>query len=260
MEGRTETRFAEDGRTELGSVHYIDETAAALVPARSRTWSGSLSYRPWPRLQLQLGALGRQGRHEPVVEAKVSGSDGRLALDSHGESRYREIETAVRYTPTKHSFVSLAWVHSRAKADFNAMGALFGPALAPVVRENVFALSGTDVPDRLLARAGGVLRRSWRMSAALDLHSGMPWSPVDADLEYLGPRNSRRLPTAALLDLAVEHGFHVGRWQPWVGLAVTNALKSQAAREVQMNVAAADYGVLYNAVPRRLRLLVNVSR
>jgi len=260
LEGRTETRFAEDGRTELGRVHYVDETAAALAPARGRTWSGTVWYRPWPRLQLQLGALGRQGRHEPVVAAMVSGSDGRLLLDSQGESRYREIETAVRYTPGKHSFVSLAWVHSRAEADFNAMGSLFGPALAPVVRDNVFARSGTDVPDRLLARAGGVFRRSWRMSAALDLHSGMPWSPVDADLDYLGSRNSRRLPTAALLDLAVEHGFRHGRWQPWVGLAVTNALKSQAAREVQTNVAAADYGVFYNAVPRRLRLLVSLSR
>ena len=260
MEGRTETRFAEDGRTELGSVHYLDETAAGLVPARSRTWSGALSYRPSSRLQLRLGALGRDGRHEPVVDALLSGSDGRLVLDSHGQSRYREIETSLRYAPWPRCEASLTWVHSRSEADFNAFGALFGPALAPVVRENVFALAGTDVPDRLLARVGGALRRSWRMSAALDVHSGFPWSPVDADLEYLGPRNSRRLPRAALLDLAVERGFHVGRWQPWVGVAVTNALKSAAAREVQTNVAASDYGVFYNAVPRRLRLLVTLNR
>ena len=116
------------------------------------------------------------------------------------------------------------------------------------------------MPDRLVFRVAAEVGRFY-LTGRLEARQGVPWSAVDENLEYVGPRNATgRLPGAALLDLAVERRLRVKRWQPWVGIGVVNLLGQAAARDVQANTAAPDYGMFYNPSPRRLRLFVTLNR
>lgn len=260
IEAREETRYAEDGSTVLGATRYAHATAPGLSPARSTIWSSDVSYRPAPSLELRLGALRRDGRHEAIVDAIGEGDEGRLVLDSRGISRYREVELGLRFTPRPKAEGSLSWVHSRSEADLNSFVDLFGTVRAPVVRPSEYGLSSYDVPDRMVLRAAAEVGR-WYLTGMLEARQGTPWSAVDEDLEFVGPRNaSGRLPGAVLIDLAVERRLRVRRWQPWIGVGVVNLLGQFAARDVQANVTAPDYGTFYNPMPRRLRLFVTLSR
>jgi hypothetical protein len=260
IETREETRYAEDGSTVLGSRRYAHVTAPDLSPARSTIWSGDVSYRLSPPLELRAGALRRDGRHEAIVDAVGEGDEGRLVLDSRGAARYREVELGLRFTPRPKSEASLSWVHSRSEADLNSFAFLFGTVRAPVVRPNEYGLSSYDVPDRVVLRVAAELG-SWYLTGMLEARQGTPWSAVDANLEFVGPRNaSGRLPGAVLVDLAVERRVRVHRFQPWIGVGVVNLLDQFAARDVQANVTAPDYGTFYDPAPRRLRLFVTLSR
>lgn len=260
IEGRQETRYAADGTTVLGSTRYTHEIAPDLVPARSTIWSGDVSYAATPALELRLGALRRDGRHEPIVDVLGEGDAGRLRLDSRGTSRYRELELGLRFSPRPKAEVSLSWVHSRSEADLNAVVGLFGTSRAPVVRPNEYGLSVYDVPDRAVLRASAEVGR-WYLTGLLEVRQGTPWSAVDENLEYVGPRNAAgRLPGAVLLDLAVERRLRLKRFRPWVGIGVVNLLGQAAARDVQANTAAPDYGTFYDPAPRRLRLFATLGR
>lgn len=260
IEARTETRYAGDGETPLESTHYAQHAAADLSTARSLTWSAECAFRISPPLQLRASVLRRQGRYEPIVEPLGEGDAGRLLLTTEGESRYRELEIGLRYSPRKGTEASVSWVHSRSEADLNAFSTLFGTARAPVIDANAYGRAPVDVPDRLVARASTRIGRSWYATTLLDWRRGLPWSTVDAALDYVGPRNLGRFPTAALLDLAVERRFQIRKWEPWVGLGVVNALGSFAPRDVQANATSPEYGSFYNSVPRRLHLFLRLSR
>jgi hypothetical protein len=260
LEARTEERYAADGVTRLAATRYAHETADGLVPARSVTASAECVVRLAPTLQLRAGVLGRDGRYEPVVEPLGEGDAGRLRLSTDGESRYRELEVGLRYTPRRDAEASVSWVRSRSEADLNAFSALFGTARAPVIGPNAYGPSPVDVPDRLVARASARLGPSWYATGLVDWRRGLPWSTVDAALDYAGPRTGGRFPTAALLDVAVERRFVLGKWEPWLGVGVVNALDSYAPRDVQANLTAPDYGAFYDAAPRRLQLVLRVGR
>ncbi len=260
IEARSDTRYAGDGETPLAFTRYAQQVGADLSAARSLTWSAECAFRVSPPLQLRASVLRRHGRHEPIVEPEGQGEAGRMLLTTDGESRYREIEIGLRYTPRKGTEASASWVHSRSEADLNAFSALFGTARAAVVDGNAYGPTPVDVPDRLVARASSRIGRNWYATSLLDWRRGLPFSTVDASLDYVGPRNRGRFPTAALLDLAVERRFQVGKWEPWLGLGIVNALGSFAPRDVQANVTSPEYGSYYNTVPRRLHLFLRLSR
>jgi hypothetical protein len=261
IEGREETRFAEDGVTVIGATRYEHVSASYLLPARSTTWSGQVSYRPMPSLELRVSALERRGRHEPIVDPLGDGAEGRLLLETEGRSHYREAELGLRFAPRPKRELSVSWVHSRSEADLNSFVSIFGTARAVVVRPNAFGLANVDVPDRLVARLSTELGREWYLTGMLEARRGTPWSAVDENLDFVGARNaSGRLPAAVLLDLAVERRFRLGRFRPWIGVGGVNLLNQFAARDVQANVTAPDFGKFYNPVPRRLRLYLTLNR
>jgi hypothetical protein len=253
LEERTETRLDQPGAP---TTTYRNTRDGDLQPARSTTWTAELLFRASPRLQLRAGVLGRAGRDEPIVRLEPAA----LLLSTEGRSRYRELELSARFAPRPRSELHVSWVHSRSEANLNAFSALFGSARAPVIRPDEYGPAPVDVPDRLLLRLRSEVGE-WFVAALLDARAGFPWSAVDGALDFVGPRNrAGRFPSAALLDVAVERRFRVGRWQPWVGVGVVNALNSFAPREVQANVTAPDFGAFSNDVPRRLQLFLRLDR
>ena len=66
-------------------------------------------------------------------------------------------------------------------------------------------------------------------------------------LDFVGPRNDRRFPTYVRVDLGVEHRFKFGKYRPWIGVRVDNALNSFLPADVQANITSPAFGTFYNS-------------
>jgi hypothetical protein len=132
--------------------------------------------------------------------------------------------------------------------------------LAPIIGENVYARLSTDVPHRLLVRGRVMPSAKWLLLGILDWHTGVPYSIVNETLDFTGPRNELRFPTYAWLELGVERRFKIFRFQPWIGIRMTNVLGTFLPDEVQNNTGSPFFGTYYNSEPRRIRGNVRFER
>ena len=92
----------------------------------------------------------------------------------------------------------------------------------------------------------------------LDVHTGFPYSKVDNNLNFVGPRDEAgRFPTFFSLDFQLTREFHVkfmGKERGLrVGVKIFNATNHDNPRDVQGNIFAANFGGFYNSVGRLYR-------
>jgi hypothetical protein len=88
----------------------------------------------------------------------------------------------------------------------------------------------------------------------LDIRTGFPYSIVDEDRTFVGPRNQAgRYPTFVSLDTQVTKRLRVFNHNATVGLKVFNITDHFNPRDFQGNLAAADFEHFYNSVSRTFR-------
>ena len=105
-----------------------------------------------------------------------------------------------------------------------------------------------------------VPRPKWLALGVLDWHTGLPYSVVNETLDFVGPRNVLRFPNYCRIELGVERRIKVFRFQPWVGVRVSNVLRQSLPEEVQNNTGSPFFGGFYNSEPRRARVQVRFER
>jgi len=88
----------------------------------------------------------------------------------------------------------------------------------------------------------------------------LPYSTVNEALDFVGSRNSARMPTFFRLDAGLEHRFTIKKFQPWIGFRAYNALNSFLPADVQANIASPNFGGLYNSQFRQYRLQLRFER
>ncbi|MEQ1871591.1 MAG: TonB-dependent receptor, partial [Vicinamibacterales bacterium] len=248
-ESALETRYGEDGVTRLGAgVRVAHLTQPDLETARSATWDLALDHRFSARWAAHLGIIKREGSHELLLRPQPAAS-GALThvLTSDGQSSYREIEASVHFSAGQRADVHASYVRSRARADLNAFTSFYDNVLWPVVGENAYAPARADSPHRMLLRGRATPLRNWQVAGTLDWHTGLPYSVVNASLDFVGPRNARRFPNYVRADLAVERRLKLGKLRPWVGVRSENALSSFLPSDVQANIDSPAFGTFYNS-------------
>ena len=111
-------------------------------------------------------------------------------------------------------------------------------------------------------RADGCCRhRRWLITGVADWRTGLPYSLVDAALDFVGPRNQQRMPNYLSFDLGLEH-----RVQDRQAAAVDrharayNAFNAFLPADVQANISSPAFGSLYNSQFRQYRLQVRFER
>jgi hypothetical protein len=132
--------------------------------------------------------------------------------------------------------------------------------LWPVVPPRGYGPLPTDVPNRLLARGRLLPAPNWLIVAVADWRNGLPYSLVDAALDFVGPRNEQRMPDYLRFDLGLEHRFHIGKLQPWIGIRAYNAFNAFLPADVQANISSPAFGSFYNSQFRQYRLQVRFER
>ena len=211
------------------------------------------------RFLMKLAFLARIGSEEYVVSPHADA--GELRLASTGESRYRELESTVRYLGGDRRDLTLSYVWSRGTADLNNYDQFYGNFPNPIVRANELSLTPTDVRHRLLLRGTIGLPGQWNFAPVLELRSGFPWSAVDEYLDFVGPRNrTGRLPFVRTLDFSLSRTWKVSKYRFRAGVKIYNAFGASAERDIQTNVTSPNYGTAYNPVERSIGFVFGTAR
>ena len=261
FETSTDTRFASDGVTPTGPpVLFPHVTAPNLRTARAATWDVTYEFRWKPSFSVHASLLDRQGSRELMLDAEQTGSAGVLRLESGGRSQYRALEVGFHASHTTRADLTASYSYAMAEGDLNAFANYFDTMLWPVVTPNAYGPLSTDVPHRFLARGRLLPTASWLLIGVADWRTGLPYSLVDAYLDFVGPRNQQRMPNYLRFDLGVEHRFKIFKLQPWIGVRAYNAFNAFLPADVQANITSPAFGSFYNSQFRQYRLQVRFER
>ena len=260
-EAATDTRYGADGTTRIAApVLWQHLTAPDLRTSRSLTWDAAFDHRFNPRWAAHVSVIDRRGRRELLLNALATADAAAVRLESGGRSQYREVEVSAHYTGWRSTDINVSYVRSVARSDLNAFTSFYDAVLWPVVGENGYGPARTDVPHRLLVRGRSRPLQNWLLVGTLDWRSGMPYSVVNEALDFVGARNDRRFPAYVRVDAGIEHRFTFGKYRPWIGVRVDNALSSFLPSDVQANLGSPAFGTFYNSEYRQARIQLRFER
>jgi hypothetical protein len=261
FENALDTRYAADGVTPLApSTLFVHTVSPELRTPRSRTWDVAYDFRANTHWAFHFGIIDRAGSNELIVSPIVTPASGELLLGSTGRSSYRNAEASAHFTYDHGIDVTVSYARSVARGDLNSLASYFDVLMWPIVGRNAYAPTAADVPNRLLARGRAMPTDRWLLIGIFDWRSGLPYSVVDENLDFVGPRNALRFPPFARTELGVEHRFKIFHYQPWIGVRAYNAFNKFLPTDVQANLASPAFGTFYNSEYRQLRIQVRFQR
>jgi len=155
--------------------------------------------------------------------AGAAGTPSLMGLAKTGGSHYHELEATLHYRPGERSELNVSYVRSRARGDLNTLSDIFVPFEQPVIRPNVSGNLAQDLPNRVIGWGTFSLPWNLTLSPVVDVHSGLPYSEVDALQNYVGTPNNQRFPTFFSLDVKVYREFQVHL--PFLGKAKKRKLR-----------------------------------
>lgn len=258
-EPRSVTRFASDGAFLIAPLTLSNVIDGPLRTPEAMVGNVEWDQRFGRRVFLKIAFLNRKGTHEYILNPDPAA--GALRLSSTGTSRYRELETTVRYLGGQRRDLTLSYVWARGTADLNDYDQFFGNFRNPIVRPNEHNQTATNVPHRLLLR--GTIGLPWGLDLApvLELRSGFPWSAVDEFQDFVGPRSrSGRLPFVRTLDFSLQRPWRFKKYRFRAGIRVYNAFGASAERDMQTNTASPFYGTAFNPVERSIGFVFSTMK
>jgi hypothetical protein len=260
-ESVTERRFAADGVTPLGpAVAFRPVTDGDLRTSRSLTWDVAYDHRFSPAWAVHAGVIDRRGAFELIVVPRVTDGAGELLLQSRGRSIYREAEMGVHFTRGTTVDLNVSYVRSAASADLNAFSVFYDSVRRPVLGANAYGPAPSDAPHRLVVRGRTMPTDRWLFVGAMDWRSGLPYSVVDASLDFVGLRNTERFPRYIRVELGVERRFRIFGREPWIGVRAENAFSAFLPADVQANISSPNFGRFYNSEYRQFRIQFRFAR
>src|SRR5262249_30478806 len=151
-----------------------------------------------------------------------------------------------------HSTLNASYVHSRAYGDLNDFNQFFGNDPQPVIRPNQRGRLGFDAPNRFLA--WGEIAAPWKLtvSPVLDVHTGFPYSQVNQNREFVGPRNELQFPRFVSTDLQVWRRIPlpIREMHARIGGGAFDVFNRPNYRDVQNDIDSPRFGEFFNGPGR----------
>jgi len=250
------TTFAPDGVTPVAGPSLISNTAPEdLDNPYSLAWNLQVDHQVNERLLLRLGYEERSTRREFVLEPTLN----ELLLQNNGRSRYRELQAVARFRFQEGRNIFLSYVRSEARGNLNDFNTYFGNQKHPVIRPDEYGRQPFDAPHRLLFWGDFGLPFQTVVTPVVDWHSGFPFSIIDEQQNFVGPRNAGgRFPQLLTLDLlvmkALKIRFRGKEYKGRAGFTIFNITNHWNPRDVQNNIASGQFGTFYNSAERSVRL------
>jgi hypothetical protein len=253
FETAVDSRFAADGITLVGAPTPLRHVVEDLRSARSTAWDVAFTHQLNARWALHASLLDRHGAQQLVLNP-IEDTGTILLLSSEGRSHYVREEAGIHYTKGTRLDLNASFVHASALENLNAFANFYGAVLVPVVGQDAYAPSASVAPQRLLVRGHVMPTQKWMLTGSFDWRAGLPYSVVNEELEFVGPRNERRFPIFARTELGMDRRITVGHAHPWVGIRAANAFGAFLPTDVQSNLGSPDFGSFYNSEYRQIRI------
>jgi hypothetical protein len=256
---RIVTTFAADGVSVTDGPRLFRNAAGApLRNLRSVRWSLQVDQGLTKNLTMRLGFLDRATRNELIIEPRTGPSNsGTLNLSNTGRSHYREVQLLGIYNNPRLGYWNASYVWSSARGDLNTADNFLGDLPAFVVRPNQYGPLAFDVKHRFLMYGELKLPSDITLSPSLEIRSGFPFSVVNEQLDFVGPRNrAGRFPTFMSLDAQVTKGFRIPMFEKHkmrAGVAVFNITRHFNPRDVQNNLGSPSFRQFYNSLGPSVR-------
>jgi len=251
LQGRTITQYRADGVTPTGPATTLTSVFGSEIRTpRSVNVTVELDRELVKNLFVRVSAQQRKTEFEPILDVRSSS----IALMTDGNSRYREGEVTARYQFHGEDQIVGSYTRSSAVGDLNDFNSYYGAIQNPIVRPNERGPLPWDAPNRWLFWSNISLPKEVTVFPVVDVRTGFPYSLIDGDRNYVGPRNQvGRYPTFVSFDAQVTKRFLFRGHRTTIGVKVFNITNHDNPRDFQNNLAASDFGNFYNSVGRTLR-------
>ncbi len=250
LQWRTITQYAADGVTPIGTSQLPNVMGPDMRTPRSVNVTAELDREVMKNFFVRLSAQQRKTEFEPILDVTPTS----LVLVTDGNSRYREGQVTARYQFHGQDQIVGAYTRSSSIGDLNDYNSFYGAIQKPIVRPNERGPLPWDAPNRWLFWSNISLPGQITFFPVLDVRTGFPYSIIDENRDYVGPRNQAgRYPTFVSLDTQVTKRFLFKGHNTTVGVKVFNITGHDNPRDFQSNLAASDFGSFYNSVGRTLR-------
>ena len=250
------TRFAADGVTPIDGPRLLLNSAPEdFENPYSVAWNLQLDHQVNQRLLLRFGYEDRATRRDFTLEPTAHA----LLLQNNGRSRYREFQALARFRFQEGRNIFLSYVGSQARGNLNDFNTYFGNQKHPVIRPDEYGRQPFDAPHRLLFWGDFAVPFNLVLTPVVDYHTGFPFSIVDENQDFVGPRNEGgRFPRLLTLDLlvmkALKIKFRGKEYKGRAGFTVFNITNHWNPRDVQNNIASPQFGTFFNSADRSVRL------
>lgn len=250
------TTFAPNGVTPIdGPSLLLNSAPDRLENPYSLAWNLQLDHQVNDRLLLRLGYEDRSTRRDFTLEPTTDA----LLLQNNGRSRYRELQAVARFRFQEGRNIFLSYVRSEARGNLNDFNTYFGNQKHPVIRPDEYGRQPFDAPHRLLFWGDFAVPFNMVVTPVVDWHSGFPFSIIDENQDFVGPRNAGgRFPRLLTLDLlvmkALKIRFRGKEYKGRAGFTVFNIMNHWNPRDVQNNIASPQFGTFFNSADRSIRL------
>ncbi len=239
-------------------MHTVATPDGKLHVPYSLGWNLQLDRDLTHGLLFRFGYEQRETHRDFFVNPVESATSAALELLNGGRQTYREFQWTLRWQVNERTTIFYSYVRSRATGDLNGFDQYFGNYVNPIIRTNERGLLPYDAPNRFLL--WGVVGLPWKVEAApvLDIHTGFPFSNVDNDLNFVGPRDAAgRYPMFLALDLQIRRPFQIPimkkKHKVIAGVKIFNVTNHFNPRDVQQNIFSPSVGGFFNSVPREFR-------
>jgi len=240
---------------EILNQHVLVNTVPdGLRNPRSVGWNIEVDRQLTQALVVRAGFQQRNTARDFVLDPKAD--LGVLSLSNTGRSFYREFQLTGQYK-WRQGTINASYVRSKAFGNLNDFNQFFGNYANAVINPDSQGRLSFDSPNRFLTWGQWNAPLKFLVMPVLDVHTGFPYSIIDQNRDFVGPRNSERFPRFTALDLQVTRPvslhFHSERLKTRIGFSVFNLLNHFNPRDVQGDVDSYRYGALFNGVGRTWR-------
>jgi len=102
--------------------------------------------------------------------------------------------------------------------------------------------------------------RKWQIAPLLEVRDGFPFSTVDEEQQFVGPRNSERFPLMVSLDLAVNRQIRIKGRRLRIGVRTYHLLGTDAERDVDNNLNSPNYRTFYNGLEHKFGMTFQILK
>jgi hypothetical protein len=240
----------------ISSVPYSNVIIGGIRNPRSGAWNVELDRQVMEHLLVRV-AYQQRNTVRDLVLAPVTNMDGSfLSLANRGQDLYREFQITGRYQ-IRHHTLNASYVRSKTTGNLNDFNQFFGNDPQAVIQADARGRLSFDTPNRFLV--WGEFRAPWKLTVmpVFDLHTGFPYSVVNQERDFVGPRNDQRFRGFNSTDVQVLKEFALpfrGKEHTVkIGLGVFNLFNHFNPRDVQNDLDSYRFGEFFNGPNRTFR-------